>query len=301
MVPRMVIAASALFVLAIIVAGCAPVQAPVAQVAAQPSPPPAAPAASAQPSPAPSPNPPAAQPATAGAPTPAVSTGGGAGGKDLVGWWWGSTGVALQFLEDGTYRAGSAATILDMPGDAGQFTYDGTQLTFRSAGNSAWCPGMTGTYRVEATGEGHFRLAPIQDTYAARAATAHLDVYFRQPPDVGWPAAGATPVAAWSHKDLAGLWRSSRRSLQLNDDGTFQTASAAADLQAQPDDQGRVEVQGTQVKFASNEKSASCPGQAGTYKLSIGDSGQLFLSQVTDPCAKRGGWYSGNALVRWVP
>ena len=284
---------------------CAPVQ-PAVAPAVVPATPVVVPAASAtagvqQASPSPAAAETAAKPESTPTPGPAGSGAPEFGIKDLVGWWWGSTGMYLKFADDGTYQNGGLEKSSGTSWDAGQFELSGSRVTLRSSGDSPTCAGLTGAYRLDFKGEGRFRFQLIDDPCQPRATTAHYDLYFRQPADVGWPDSAATPVAVWRTEDLAGLWKSSRVLLQVSENGTFRSARTAADLQAQPNDLGLVALNGAQVKLVSNSESALCPGQTGTYKFRIGEAAQLYLTVIDDPCQKRKASFSGAGLLRQTP
>lgn len=85
--------------------------------------------------------------------------------EDLPGTWKArEPGSYIQFSADGTYRIAGTTENLERPFDQGQFTLEGTLLTYTSSDESIFCvAGQRGIYETEWTEEGALRTMMQED------------------------------------------------------------------------------------------------------------------------------------------
>jgi len=100
--------------------------------------------------------------------------------------------------------------------------------------------------------------------------------------------------------DLIGLWERipegvvSTAYSQFNPDGTFIDAGSIQGLETSRADAGRYELDGTLIRFISDDRieaassfAVGCAGQTGAYQLMLIDSDKLKLILHRDPCQTR--------------
>ena len=95
--------------------------------------------------------------------------------EDLTGTWFqSSASVYARFDGDGTFRvANSVAKLEENPDvDIGQFRLEGTLITLMSSDESPRCPGLSGSYQVQLTEEGHLQFDEQDDPCGPRTSSS---------------------------------------------------------------------------------------------------------------------------------
>jgi len=91
-------------------------------------------------------------------------------------------------------------------------------------------------------------------------------------------------------EDLSGIWQldGSARILQLNEDGTFRSASSKYLLEDSPYNVGQFQLEGTLFTLTNSEESRNCPGRTGTFEVELTEEGKLQFTLNEDECHNRG-------------
>jgi hypothetical protein len=114
--------------------------------------------------------------------------------------------------------------------------------------------------------------------------------------------AGSKPVPSLGGVDITGVWKHSGPAvfLQLNEDGTYRTATSLAFLEQAPEDIGQYRLEGTSFTFIPSDETSGCKGQ-GSYELELTEQGQLQFTVQEDACEMRGIVYSSRSWDRVEP
>jgi len=107
---------------------------------------------------------------------------------------------------------------------------------------------------------------------------------------------GSQPEPGVTVDTLAGVWRhdKSGRHLQLNEDGTYRYASAAAWLEQAPREVGQYQLEGTTLTLIPSDESRDCKGQPGSYQVELIGEDQLQFVLQEDACQLRASGSTGT-------
>lgn len=114
---------------------------------------------------------------------------------------------------------------------------------------------------------------------------------------------GSKPAPSLGGVDITGVWKHSGPTvfLQLNEDGTYRTATSLAFLEQAPEDIGQYRLEGTSFTFIPSDETLDCKGLSGSYELELTEQGQLQFTVQEDACEMRGFVFSNRPWERVEP
>jgi hypothetical protein len=198
--------------------------------------------------------------------------------SDLPGGWQ-SEGHVIRFDEGGSYELFELASdgTETATGVLGFVALQDGQLIFATSANPNPCPGETGVYIGELSGE-TLELSVVDEPCAFREG-AFASPFQRSPAEPGSPPALS---------ELSGSWENEESVLRVNDAGDYVVLGPDADPD-RPLTGGFVARDEVSIIFVSGV-AGECPGQTGVYGAVIEDD-VLTLSMIEDPCGDRVTWF----------
>ena len=89
-------------------------------------------------------------------------------------------------------------------------------------------------------------------------------------------------------ESLVGIWVG-EGFWQFKDDGTYALGGSIGLLEKDPDDWGEYELIGATLSLHSSENCGMCPGDHGSYEMSLTEEGRLKFTLLEDTCLYRPG------------
>ena len=87
--------------------------------------------------------------------------------------------------------------------------------------------------------------------------------------------------------DLIGTWDRPDDSITFYDDGTYRVGTPFSDVDEITADSGQFQLEGSLLTYKTNDDSAYCAGQEGSYEVEMVAQDELLLTLREDDCLVR--------------